>query len=425
MSARGFAPVVLIVFVGVVLLVLGGTFLFRNPEKYGGGVVNKATKTAEWPLLWGPAGQNCQNKPSIKFSASPIDVSDITVIEPMGELREGHIIPGDHVGIEYKTSPTSAPVKVFAPADGTIAAVERHPYTPPPGYPQDIHHYHFYMVHSCAQFTGFVHLTEFSSEILAASPELKKLNDQDIGQFTNIAVNIPVRAGQQIGAAWTFGLLGVVTVDLNHTNNGYLNPESYKAENWRSHSVSLFDYLEEPLKSQVFAKSPKVVEPRGGKIDFDIEGRIVGGWFEEGTGGFRDETRDPGLCGNWPCPYWDGHLALVYDFVDPAQLRVSVGHDWGLSGKTPFGVRGNGPDFKNIGQSDGLVKYEMVGLKDVTRERGYESDSVLVSENDETGVLGTMLVQMLEARKIKMEIFPGKIASQVSGFTPQAKMYER
>lgn len=423
----GFAAILLI---ALVIFIVGGILIFltfKKDSSLSKGQHNVGTdqEAAEWPLLWGPPGTPCQNKESVKFSTSPIDVGDVTVIEPMGELREGHIIPGDHIGIEYKTSPFSTPVKVFAPADGTIVTVERHPYTPPAGYPQDIRHYHFYIVHSCTQFSGFVHLTEFAPEILAASSELKKLNDQNVSQFTNINVGIPVGAGQQIGTAWTFGLLGVVTVDLNHTNKGYLNLQSYKAENWRVHAVSLFDYLKEPLKSQFFAKSPRTVEPRGGKIDFDIERKIVGNWFEEGSGGLRDETKDPGLCGNWPCPYWDGHLAFVYDFIAPTQLRISVGHDWGLSGRTPFGVKGNGPDFGDIDQSDGLVKYELVGLKDVTEEKGYESDSSLITENDESRVLGTILVQMIEEGKIKVEVFPGKAAGEVNGFGQNARFYQR
>lgn len=368
-----FSKKVIIISAAVVagLFVVGISIVSRpkNVNIHQDNFQTKNTSSRVWPLLWGPPDTSCQNKPSVKFSYLPIAISDITVIEPLGELREGHIIPGDHVGIEYATSPSSAPVKVFAPADGTIVRVEKHPYTPPSGYPQNMRHYHFYIVHSCRLFSGFVHLTEFSPEILALSPELKNLNDQNTSQFTNISVNIPVKSGQQIGTAWSFGLLGIVTVNLDVINKGYLNPNSYKAENWRVHAVSFFDYLRDSLKSQIFTKNPRTVEPRAGKIDFDIDGKIVGGWFEEGSGGFRDETKDPGLCGNWPCPYWNGHLAFVYDFTDPTQLRVSIGHDWGLSSRTPFGVKGNGPDFKDIGVSNGLTKYELVSLKDVTREK--------------------------------------------------------
>lgn len=414
-------------FLVVTFLILVGLVLwnFGKKDNFQSANLTKEFIQAQWPILWGPPGQKCEDKTSVKYSASPIDVQEVSFILPMGELREGHIIPGDHAGIIHQTYPTSTPTKIFAPADGTIVRVERHPYQPPSGYPQNIRHYHVYLVHSCTFFTGFVHITDFTPEVLAASRELKGLHDKELTQMENILVNIPVKAGQQIGAAWSFELLGIVTVDLTKTNTGYLRPESYKAENWRMHSVSSFDYFEEPLKSELHAKNPRKAEPLGGKIDFDIEGKIVGNWFEEGSEGFRDESKPPRQCGNFPCPYWEGHLALVYDFIDPAQLRVSVGFNPGLEKGTPYGVKGDSPDFKDIGVEDGLVTYELVGLKDVSREKGYVSETEIVTESDESKVLGTMLVQLLEKGKLKMEIFPGKTASQVTGFTSNALMYER
>ena len=429
-SQKGFAPIVIIVALG--LFVFGGVMFWNKSREHGLPPVFRGEdhmdgqfQAGDWPTLWRTESNKCQQDGPKKFSALPVDISDITVIEPMGELRESHIIPGDHVGIEYTTSPTSTPVKVFAPADGVIVNIERHPYTPEGSYPKNIRHYHFYIVHSCSLFSGFVHLTDFTAEILEKSPELKKLHESSVKEYTNLRVNIPVKSGQQIGTAWSFGLLGIVAVDLNHTNEGYLNPGSFRSsENWRLHDISLFDYLEENLKSQVMAKNPRTKEPRGGKIDFDIKGKAVGSWFEKGTGGFRDDTKKPELCGNFPCPYWDGHLALVYDFVEPEKLRVSIGRDFGLSDRTPFGVKGNGPDFAQVGAEEGIVKYELVGLKDVTSQKGYSSHSILFSENNETQVLGTMLVQVLNDG-LKMEIFPGKIKDQVSGFTNRAVLYER
>lgn len=426
---KGFVPIVAIIIVAAVLV---GGILILVGQKGGPGIQSgphedNISSGAEWPALWGgPDNQNrCQKNTNVKFSSLPIALEDIKFVEPIGELREGHIMPGDHGGFDYKTSPTSFPVKVFVPADGFLVRVEKHPYQPPSGYPKDIQHYHVYLEHSCTLFTGFVHVTEFAPEILSASSELKQLtkyrgSEQRYGSF-----RIPLKAGQELGTAWSFGLLGWVTVDLTHNNKGYLNPQSYKAENWRIHSVSGLDYFEEPLKSKIMAKNPRTIEPRGGKIDFDIEGNLSGGWFEKGTGGFRDERAEPKQCGNFPCPYWDGHLAFVYDYVDPGQLRVSVGHNWGLGERTPFGVKGNGLDFKDVGVEDGLVKYELVALKDLSREKGYETESPLITENDESRILGTLLVQVSDKDTIKVEIFPGKTKDQVSTFSSNARVYSR
>lgn len=388
---------------------------------------------AEWPVLWGPPdNQNkCQKNEFVKYSALPIALEDIKHVQPIGELREGHIIPGDHGGIDYKTSPTSIPVKVFMPTDGFLVTVEKHPYDPPLGYPKTLQHYHIYLEHSCTFFTGFVHLTEFASEILAASGELKALNAEKSGQPKNIALRVPIKAGQQLGTTWSFGVLGMVTVDLTVTNYGYLKPESYssdryRGENWRIHSVAGLDYFEEPLKSKILAKNPRTVEPRGGKIDFDIEGRLVGNWFLEGTNGLPGNSQaKPRQCGNWPCPYWEGHLALVYDYIDPIQLRVSVGYQTGLGAKTPYGVKGNAPDFKNIGVENGLVKYELVALRDISHKKGYDTENPLVTVNDETSMLGTMLTQVVDKDTIKVEIFPGRSKDQVSNFSTSARIYHR
>ena len=40
-------------------------------------------------------------------------------------------------------------------------------------------------------------------------------------------------------------------------------------------------------------------------------------------------------------------------------------------------------------------------------------------------VEGTVLVQVMDGEKLKLETFPGKTAAQVSGFTDKAAMYVR
>ena len=58
----------------------------------------------------------------------------------------------------------------------------------------------------------------------------------------------------------------------------------------------------------------------------------------------------------------------------------------------------------------------------------WDRDSLVkgvVAKNHENQVEGTVLVQMLENRKIKFEAFPGKKASQVTAFTASAKVFER
>jgi len=49
----------------------------------------------------------------------------------------------------------------------------------------------------------------------------------------------------------------------------------------------------------------------------------------------------------------------------------------------------------------------------------------LFTRNDENTVVGIFLVQMLDDRTIKTEVFPNMTADQVYSFTDEAKIYGR
>jgi hypothetical protein len=117
------------------------------------------------------------------------------------------------------------------------------------------------------------------------------------------------------------------------------------AEPWKIHTVDLFASFKEPLRSQLLAKNPRSARPRSGKIDYDIDGMLVGNWFERGTNGYAGVC--DGHSGQGGCAYWTSHLALAYDHLDPTQVRVSFGDFGGREAQ--FGVVGNGPDPAKVG----------------------------------------------------------------------------
>ncbi len=366
--------------------------------------------------------RNCESR-TVTFISSPIDTSLISVIEPLGELTSsGHIIPGDHGGIQY--NPNSSAIDLKAMADGFIVRVERQPASTGFGASSNIENFHVYFEYSCTLFGGYIHVTEFSQEILDADASFKQfVTGPRPSDTKSIYPRIPVNAGQIIGKVQAYGLLGMLTADTNVNLAGFVTPSFYSGEPWKIHAVAPFDYFTEPLKSQLLQKNPRVVEPRGGKIDFDINGKLSGNWFLEGTDYDGDQTK--GYCGDYLCPYWNGHLAIVYDYVDPAQIRISIGSDPALAEKTPYGVKGNSPDPATIGVGQ-TVEYELVPLKDMTSQSGFITyGKPLKTVNDDTRVLGVFLVQMVDDRKIKVEIFSGKTAAEVSGFTSNATIYER
>ena len=172
------------------------------------------------------------------------------------------------------------------------------------------------------------------------------------------------------------------------------------------------------MKNNLIEKSVRTAEPISGKIDYDIDGRLVGNWFLEGTNSYA---------GSNPEQYWKGHLSFVYDYIDPERIVISIGGYGGEDSKQ-FGVKMNSPEPANVEIKDGLVKYELVGYDYITKN-GNPWDRISLAKGLKTVsnemVQGVVLVQIIEKRKIKFEAFPGKTASQINGFTENAKIYER
>lgn len=377
--------------------------------------------SAGFSPLWTPL-DGCEAKKKVAFMSPPLDIPKITAIEPQGELtgfRSGHITPGDHVGFRYDH--TASSLDVYALADGYLVRVERnHGYFGIGG-----KNYHLYIEYSCSLFGSYVHLTELDPALLTADEKLRTLNAlaNVSDNQRNLLVRIPLKAGQVIGQTEEWGLLGMLTVDTTVTLSGFENQKLYSGEPWKTHAVSPFNYFSESLKKQLMMKNPRTKEPKGGKIDFDQPGKLVGNWFKQGTDYAGNRSKP--FCGDYICPYWEGHLSFVYDYIDQQQIRLSIGYDAGLADEGPYGVKGNSPDPGTVKLENGLVKYELVKLNDLTAARGFPAEGKpLITENS-NHVLGTLLVQMLEPRKIKMEVFPGKTKEQVSGFNEKAKVYYR
>ena len=124
---------------------------------------------------------------------------------------------------------------------------------------------------------------------------------------------------------------------------------------------------------------------------------------------------------------WRDHLAIFPDAFDPAQFVFSHGN---IAGRAQsYGIKKENPNPAIVGVETGLVKYELVNfeyfIKDTNNpwNRLTYTEEVLSKSN--TKVEGTALAQLIEPRKLKVEVFMGKTATQVSVFTNNAVMYER
>ncbi|MBI2580266.1 hypothetical protein HYV85_00480 [Candidatus Woesearchaeota archaeon] len=350
--------------------------------------------------LLSPRG--CEGSGSFMLGASPLALGDIEKIRPMGGLSSVHITPTDHqywdtIGSDGRSEDTTNldRFKVFAPADGFIVDIEQHT------------DYRVVIEHSCTFYTIFIHVDKLSDKIMAAAG----LKEGEVGKHA--WPRIPVKEGEVIGTIG-IGKLDFSVVDADSTLKGFVNPESYEGEIWKIHTVDTFDYYEEPLRSKLIAKNVRTILPLGGKIDYDVEGRLVGNWFREGTGKYKGNLGE----------YWKNHLSIVYDSIDPSQIRVSIGDFGGWS--QVFGATGNSPDPATV---DGLVKYELTTFDYYLGDTSTKFNPAKYSNNirgrnlDE--VRGVALFKVLSENRLQAEFFPDKKAAEVAGFTISAVIYER
>ncbi len=334
----------------------------------------------------------------ILFEHAPVNLEKTAVFLPLGLMTGNHVTPIDHHYFQNFEN-EQADIEVYSPGDGAVVEIGHMPGAPTG---ED---YRVVIQHTCTISSIYIHIQLLAEKFAAALPE------------NYAAVQIPVKAGELIGYYSTN--VDYNLVDEEFVLSGYVIPEHYHAEPWKIHVPNTYDYFNEPVRSALRAKSVRTIEPLSGKIDYDIDGRLVGNWFEEGSNGY--------VGGGVRQDYWTTHLAFAYDFLDPSLIIVSLG-DFNGQPKQ-FAVEGNTPNPAIISTASGLVKYELMEGGSYQTETGQDWDrrspAKIVKAVGGTQLAGVVLVQMLDNRKIKFEAIPGKTASPVTGFTEKARIYER
>jgi hypothetical protein len=338
----------------------------------------------------------------VRFKVSPLKLEDIGHILPLGLMIGGHVTPIDH---QYYTPKDLKAGRfrydVRAMADGYIVHIQRRTAQVEPNLPP-ADEYRMAIEHSCTFWTYFDLITQLDQTILdqlGGAPQDQR----------PLLTRIPVKAGQVVGK------VGAQTLDLGAVNSettlkGLLVPAHYDAEPWKIHTVDPFDYYDEPLRSQLLALNPRKATPYGGKIDYDVDGKLVGNWFKVGTNGYA------GVRGTGQSSSWIGHLTIAYYYLDPQYVVVSLG-DFGGQARQ-FWAKGNTPDPASIGETKGVVKYELIMGQ-------LANDGKPITHPDKDKVQGTLLAQVLPNRQLRVEVFVGKTGAEATGFTSAALLYER
>lgn len=367
----------------------------------------ESPKTAAAVLQMQWSRGKAEGKGPVKLTTFPLRVEDISFINPMGMMASGHTTPNDHLYLIAKESKTKGHLyDVLAVADGQLVVIQWRP-NPKGGQPDptvfdravDLK---VTIEHAATCWSYVDHLVELD-------PAIQKQVGQELKAGQPFQTRIPVKAGQVIGKVAGQRTFDFALIDTTVTRKGFLAPEQFlKRDPWKLHTVDPFDYIEEPLRSKLLAFNPRKSKPVGGQIDYDIDGRLVGNWYRENTGGYA------GL--NKRIDYWVGHLTFAYHHVDPTQIIVSIGE---LDKRArQFQVRGNTPDPAKVSKDDGIVKYSLIAAQIDNRTGKPFAD---VRER----FYGVMLVQVLDNRKLRVEVFADKTTDQVKDFTKAAWTYER
>jgi hypothetical protein len=365
------------------------------------------------PITKGKAMANgeCTGSGSIQLTHAPLDAADIGTITPLGDMVGGHVTPVSHQ-YYYQANQNAAAdtYPVYATANGTITgvAVNYHNGSSP------LPAWYVVLSHSCTFFSEYNLMTSIAPNIKAALPKTW-------GPDNSGGVKIPVTAGEVIGYVGGQSL-DFSVVNTQVTLKGYLFHTAYNnGDPTAINTVEPLDYFSPAVKAQTTPYYLRTVAPLDGKIDYDVKGEAVGGWFVVGSNGYAG-----GNTNNGTGTPWATHLALAYDFIDPTGLTFSIGDYKGdPNSPTQFAVS-NAVDWTKITPSSGAVKVELSQPEYVTPSGSTWNGTLVHGVQYKAGPFeATALLQMTDALDMKVQVFPGKTASQVTGFTSAAVMYNR
>lgn len=338
----------------------------------------------------------------------PVDTDRVVEFLGLGNMN---VLPEDHGGfftprVGWYEEPT---IPVYAPADGKITEIIQDWYEWLDPYGHDLS---MTIRVSTTMSVSFGHMSDLAPEIWEAAGELQP------GYSVPNEVDIEVKAGQIVGYIGTQGAMDWYIGDSELTLD-FVNSDRYPLP-WII-SGCYHDYYREPLRSELLEITTRTAEPRCGKIDYDMQGRIIGNWFWE------DEVPD------YAFNDYSTHLAIAYDeFFGYDRIAISDGsasrsdsphagdERFGPGSSRVFWVKGNNPRPEDIGMSSGMIKYEILD-----RSYGSYSPGTTFPELDELPVAGVLLIEMLDENRIRIERFMNKTADEIDGFGTNARIYVR
>lgn len=403
---------ILLPFVILVLAVIGytGWRVFQKhsaTNKPISEILNSNASPNEKAIQAGKSisSNKCQGSGDATFTHLPMNADDFAILIPYGLMVGGHVTPIDHQYFQptvFRSARDTYPV--YAMADAVITDIQ------PRTTPNHGTDYRLIFAHSCTFLYYYDLVTGLTGKVKEA--------------YESHNFNLAVKAGEQIGT------IGGQTLDFAVWNTqkpltGFVNPSSYDGEAWKVYTANPFPYYTEELRKIVEAKDPRIVEPIEGKIDYDQDGKLIGNWFEQGSGGYSGSSH--GMEAN----YSKTHLAFAPSLYDPSHFIISIGSLYNYStseSNMQHATLSNSPNPTDVSVETGLVKYDLVGWTYIKTD-GSQWDQMTTAKDvklqPSNSVFGCAIAELTETRTLKFEVFPGKNCTSVSAFDSSAKVYSR
>ncbi|MQG40081.1 MAG: hypothetical protein FI718_08890 [SAR202 cluster bacterium] len=365
--------------------------------------------------------RGCTGSGEVQFEYSPMRFEDFSTIKPYGAVSGAHVTPIDHMYFAMADRSLGRDsYEVRAIQDGVIYNLSPRDINVDTGEAKD-REWRMDIAHTCTFHSYFDLLTSLHPDILA---EWEPTQGGETGPWEGI----PIKSGQVVGR------IGGQTLDFGVYNyettlEGFIYPEHYSREPWKIHTVDPFPYFPEEIREIMLERNIRKVEPLSGKIDHDIDGTLSGNWFELNTNWYGGVN---------PSKYWSGHLSIAPDHIDPDVWIFATGYWPGArdgSGAADFLIVDPEIEPDKVGITNGIIKYNLGNLiycfNDPTTScmnRPDGSQKLFAKhrkENVQNIFEGVVLLQMLEDRLLKAEVFPGKTPDEIIDFTSNATVYER
>ena len=357
--------------------------------------------------------QNCSGEGTVQFANSPLDLEIISHIQPYGQVVGGHVTPIDHMYLALEDPSLGRDAyEVRAIQDGLIFDIGRRDISAETNQPQ-ASDWRVDIGHTCT-FVSYLDL------MTSLAPEIEAAWTPTQGGQTGSWDGVPVKAGQVIGYIGDHALdFGVY--DYGITLPGFINPSAYfEREPWKVHTVDPFPYFPTGIRETLLAKSIRTAEPRAGKIDYDIAGAFSGNWFELDTDWYNGVNQRK---------YWEGHLSIAPNAIDPTLWVIAIGHlDTDNNNFVMIGDADPAQSALGLAPARYELKQYMTYIPAKPSLLWWNEPSV---EGEIFGVKlfpgnpGSVLLEMPEPGLLKAEVFLDRSPDEIAGFTDSAKLYSR